>query len=213
MLTLIYNKFLLIIKFLNIFYKTIYRIIRIIPQKKITVVDIKDDENADIVVDSNEVTIPEMQPIIEENSIGTQEKPIVEDTPVEEKPVEDKPVEDKPIVEEKIIRTNELIKCPKCLKMVTNKTLKYSHKKTCTGEDKPEPISKSKPISKQLAKIEEEEEEVPPSPPKLVRTISLVTPVTQQLTPEMMRTYRNEMRTQQLKIRSDRMSSLFTNSI
>ena len=184
------------------------------PKKKITVVDIKDDENADI-VDSNEVTT--LEPIIEENNIETQDKPIVEDTPVEdtpveEKPVEDKPVEDKPIVEEKIVRTNELIKCPKCLKMVTSKTLKYSHKETCTGEveaNKPEPISKSKPI-KQLAKIEEE---VPPSPPKLVRTISQATPVTQQPTPEMMRTYRNEIRTQQLKIRSDRMSSLFTNSI
>ena len=171
------------------------------PKKKITVVDIKDDETADN-VDSNEVTT--LEPIIEENNVETQDKPIVEETPVE-----DKPVEDKPIVEEKIVRTNELIKCPKCLKMVTSKTLKYSHKKTCTGEDKPEPISKSKPI-KQLAKIEEE---VPPSPPKLVRSISQVTPVTQPLTPEMMRTYRNEMRTQQLKIRSDRMTSLFTNSI
>ena len=178
------------------------------PKKKITVVDIKDDENADI-VDSNEVTT--LEPIIEENNIETQDKPIVEDTPVEEKPVEDKPVEDKPIVEEKTVRTNELIKCPKCLKMVTSKTLKYSHKKTCTGEDKPTPISKPKPI-KQVAKIEEEEE-VPPSPPKLVRTISQVTPVTQQPTPEMMRTYRNQMRTEQLQMRSDRMSSLFSNSI
>ena len=57
------------------------------PKKKITVVDIKDSENADI-VDSNEVT--RLEPIIEE-------KPIVEDKPVEEK----------------IVRTNELIQCPK----------------------------------------------------------------------------------------------------
>ena len=182
------------------------------PKKKITVVDIKDDENADI-VDSNEVTT--LEPIIEENNIETQDKPIVEDTPVEDKPiVEEKQVEEKP-VEEKIVRTNELIKCPKCLKSVTSKTLKYSHKKTCTGEDKPTPISKSKPI-KQVAKIEEEEE-VPP-PPKLVRTISTPiqhapTPITQQPTPEMMRAYRNEIRTEQLKMRSDRMSTLFTNSI
>ena len=181
------------------------------PKKKITVVDIKDDENADI-VDSNEVTT--LEPIIEENNIETQDKPIVEDTPVEEKPVEDKPVEDKPIVEEKTVRTNELIKCPKCLKSVTSKTLKYSHKKTCTGEDKPTPISKPKPI-KQVAKIEEE---APPSPPKLVRTISTPiqhapTPITQQPTPEMMREYRLQQRTEQLKMRSDRMSSLFTNSI
>ena len=178
------------------------------PKKKITVVDIKDDENADI-VDSNEVTT--LEPIIEENNIETQDKPIVEDTPVEDTPVEEKQVEEKP-VEEKIVRTNELIKCPKCLKMVTSKTLKYSHKKTCTGEDKPTPISKPKPI-KQVAKIEEE---APPSPPKLVRTISTPvapTPITQQPTPEMMRAYRNEIRTQQLKMRSDRMSSLFSNSI
>ena len=165
--------------------------------QKITVVDIKDDENADIVATT-------LEPIIEENNNETQDKPIVEDTPVEEKPVEDKP-----IVEDKIVRTNELVKCPKCLKSVTSKTLKYSHKKTCTGEDKPTPISKPKPI-KQVAKIEEE---VPPSPPKLVRTISQATPVTQQPTHEMMRTYRNQMRTEQLQMRSDRMSSLFSNSI
>ena len=186
------------------------------PKKKITVVDIKDDENADI-VDSNEVTT--LEPIIEENNIETQDKPIVEEKPVEYKPAPDslREQQDKPIVEEKIVRTNELIKCPKCLKSVTSKTLKYSHKKTCTGEveaNKPEPISKSKPI-KQLAKIEEE---VPPSPPKLVRTISTPiqhapTPITQKPTPEMMREYRLQQRTEQLKMRSDRMSSLFTNSI
>ena len=106
-----------------------------------------------------------------------------------------------------MLRTSELIKCPKCLKMVTNKTLKYSHKKTCTGEQE---VNKPKPI-KQVAKIEEEE--VPQSPPKLVRAISKVTPVTQQPTPEMMKIYRNQMRTEQLRMRSDRMSSLLTNSI
>ena len=98
------------------------------------------------------------------------------------------------------------------MKSVTSKTLRYSHKKTCTGEDKPTPISKPKPISKQVTVIEEEEE-VPHSPPKLVRTISQATPVTQQPTPEMMREYRLQQRTEQLKMRSDRMSSLFTNSI
>ena len=161
------------------------------PKKKITVVDIKDSENVDI-VDSNEVT--RLEPIVEENNIETQDKPIVE--------------EDKPIVE-KIVRTNELIQCPKCLKMVTSKTLKYSHKKTCTGEDKPKPkpIPKPKTITKQ-APVIQDIEEVPP--PKLVRTISQ-TP--QQPTPETMRTYRNQMRTQQLKMRSDRMSSMFANSI
>ena len=32
-------------------------------------------------------------------------------------------------------RVQELIKCPKCDKMVKLKTLKYSHKKTCSGEE------------------------------------------------------------------------------
>ena len=173
------------------------------PKKKITVVDIKDDETADI-VDSNECTL--LEPIIEENNTETQDTP--KDTPVEENPiVEDKPVEDKPIVEDKISRPSELIKCPKCLKMVTNKTLKYSHKKTCTGEQE---VNKPKPIPKTKTVIPEE---VPHSQPKLVRTISQVTPVTQQPTPEMMKTFRNQMRTEQLRMRSDRMSSLFTNSI
>ena len=94
--------------------------------------------------------------------------------------------------------------------MVTSKTLKYSHKKTCTGEleaNKPKPIPKQKTITNQAA-VMQDIEEVPP--PKLLRTISQ-TP--QQPTPEMMRTYRNQMRTEQLKMRSDRMSSMFANSI
>ena len=164
------------------------------PKKKITVVDIKDDETADI-VDSNEVAL--LQPIIEENNIETHETPVEENPIVEDKqdkPVEDKQIEDKPIVEDKILRTSELIKCPKCLKMVTNKTLKYSHKKTCTGEQE---VNTPKPKPKKTTVIPEE---VPQSPPKLVRTISKVTPVTQQPTPEMMKTFRNQMRTEQLRM-------------
>ena len=161
-----------------------------IPKKKIIVVDIKDNDNqnADI-VDSNEVTT--LDNIIEE-------KPIIEEAIIEDKPIEDKPVEDK------IVRTNELVKCPKCMKLVTSKTLKYSHKKTCDGEDKPKP----KPST-----VIHDIEEVPKSPPKLVRTISRIAPVTPQPTLQMMREYRNQMRTQHLQMRSDKMNSLFTNSI
>ena len=107
------------------------------PKKKITVVDIKDSETTDI-IDSNEVTT--LDNIIEE-------KPIIEETIIEEQVIEDKPEvkqQESPTVEEKIVRTNELIKCPKCDKLVTSKTLKYSHKKTCDGEAKQTP--KPKPI-------------------------------------------------------------------
>jgi len=186
------------------------------PKKKITVVDIKDDETADI-VDSNEVTV--LEPITEEKNIEIpiDDKPIVEDKPiVDDKPIveEDKPiVEDKP-VEDTILRTSELVKCPKCNKLVTSKTLKYSHKKTCGVEDKPKPISKPIKTVTVIPDIEEvpKETKASQSQPKLVRTIS-IPPKEQQPTPEMMRTYRNQMRTEQLKMRSDRMSSLFTNSI
>ena len=65
------------------------------PPQKITVVDIKDDDTADI-VDSNEVAT--LEPVIEENFIETQDKPIalaVQDTPVEENQLKKKQLKKK----------------------------------------------------------------------------------------------------------------------
>ena len=95
--------------------------------------------------------------------------------------------------------------------MVTSKTLKYSHKKTCDGEDKPKPTKPIKKVS--IPDIEEVPQEIPKEVPKLVRTISRIAHVTQQLTPEMMREHRNQMITERIKMRSDKMTSLFSNSI
>ena len=54
----------------------------------------------------------------------------MEATPIEAKPIEETVVEGKVGDAEKpIIRTNELIKCPKCNKLVTQKTLLYSQQK------------------------------------------------------------------------------------
>ena len=53
--------------------------------------------------------------------------------------METPPVEDIPIKQPETqtkTRSQELIKCPKCNKMVTSKTLKCSHKNTCSGEEK-----------------------------------------------------------------------------
>ena len=52
---------------------------------------------------------------------------------VEPKPEPETKPEPEPV--ETQTRLQELIKCLKCNKMVKLKTLKYSHKKTCSGEE------------------------------------------------------------------------------
>ena len=179
------------------------------PKKKVTVVDIKDTVNEnDEVKDTVNEPIETIEPAIEEPVI---EQPVIEEAVTEPKTEVKHDIKDKtPPVEDKIVRTNELIKCPKCDKLVTSNTLKYSHKKTCDGEDKPKP----KPI-KEVTVIPDIEEA-----PKLVRTISRipthsvvkeVAPI--QVTPEMMREHRTQMREERIQMRSDKMNSLFTNSI
>ena len=77
-------------------------------------------------------------------------------------------------------------------------------------------VKKIKPHQK---KIPEDDliKSVPPSPPKLIRTVSKIREVIDtapnRITPEMMKEYRNNMRTERIKMRSDVMKSLFTNSI
>ena len=197
-------------------------------KKKINVVSIDEniDNNGDIVANNDVVdeaitaleSIVE-EPIIEEQVIETKTEG-VGGTASPPKRVED-PLsvkqQETPTVEDKIVRINELIKCPKCDKLVTKKTLKYSHKKTCSGEEdkttperyntvKPEKIPEDVPIKS-----------VPPSPPKLIRTVSKIREVIDtapnRITPEMMREYRNNMRTERIKMRSDEMKSLFTRGI
>jgi len=95
-------------------------------RKKITIVNIagNDNENDEVIDTSEPVDEPIeiLQEVIE--SLGqTVETEQVE--PVE--PVE--PVETQ-------TRSQELIKCPKCNKMIKAKTLKYTHKNTCIGEEK-----------------------------------------------------------------------------
>jgi hypothetical protein len=177
------------------------------PKKKITVVDIKDNETADI-VEINETPVNE-------------DKVVEKDDIIEETPQEDKVLENNvEIPTDTITRTNELIKCPKCLKMVTKKTLKYSHRKTCSGEEE-KPVKNEDYNQRNVAQVRNQQpvkqrnqtkirdiEETP----KMIRAIR--EPQQQILiTPDMMRELRNQQRTERLQIRSDKMSSLFTNSI
>ena len=175
-------------------------------KKKISVVDIieNNNNNADI-TDNNEVVEEQMKTI-------EDEEPTIE---VPSETVDTQPLEtivEEQVKEDKIVRTNELITCPKCDKNVTRKTLKYSHKKACSGEKAvvQKPI-KTKAQPKPIPDIEDVPVSSLKSPPKLEPQNSRLTPT--QITPGMMYEHRKQIRAERLKMRSDNMSSLFANSI
>ena len=99
-------------------------------KKNIKVVDISADEAVMLQV---EPLVNIEKPIVDiEKPIVDIEKPIVDI----EKPIVDieKTNDDKPVVENKLkksVKTTDLTECEKCHKMITNRTLKYSHFKTC----------------------------------------------------------------------------------
>ena len=86
---------------------------------------------------------------------------------------DEKQVEDETIIEKQVeddetqtlkVRTNQLHECPKCKKMMTQKTLRYSHEKTCglTKDSKKLPKTKEKEeIETQEIEEIEEIEEIP----------------------------------------------------
>ena len=104
----------------------------------------------------------------------------------------------------------------KCLKYVTSKTLKYSHKKTCTGEEPPVPKPKIKPKQETVQDIEDTPIKQLPLKPTIKRQLSMQpAESTQQLveiTVEMYRNYKNKMRTEEIKQLSQKLNNLFMNS-
>ena len=114
--------------------------------KKIKIVDISPEQNNDIEPAIEQVDeTPTIDP--DNTEIQQQQQPAV----IEAQPQPNEEVI-KPITEEveeskkTKVRTQELIECPKCHKMVTKKTLTYSHVKTCSGnEETPRPKRKPKP--------------------------------------------------------------------
>ena len=134
----------------------------------------------------------------------------VEESPkdLETPPVEDTPVK-QPETQTKT-RSQELIKCPKCNKMVTLKTLKYSHKNTCSGEEKNQ-LKKEKPLPKPepIHDIEEVPEVRSVPRPKYLAAIPEKVAITQ----EMMREHRQQMMRDRINLRQDKMKNLFNNSI
>ena len=207
--------------------------------KKITVVNIDDNEpKNDEVID---VTEPIEEPIEVPQEPIEKLETIEEDTKEVETPqVEAKPVEDTPVKQPETntkTRLQELVKCPKCNKMVTSKTLKYSHKNTCSGEEKNQ-LKKEKPLPKpEVSRVAATDtavggvvpahdiEEVPQ--PKLVRSTSIIPErevghgvttdtAVGSVVPtasEIMREYRQKMMKERIQLRQDKMKNLFANSI
>jgi hypothetical protein len=130
--------------------------------KKIKVVDVVSNEvnnevnnevqepsvNEEVNEEVNEITSPVGEVIIEEPPINDIEeipkpkskpkaKPRVKKQPIEIKEeVKEEPKEEpKPEVKpEKVKTVVELVPCPKCNKMLSQKSLRYSHEKNCPGE-------------------------------------------------------------------------------
>ena len=180
------------------------------PRKKISVVNIdendnKNDDVIDVIEPVNEpIEIPQEVIEIPQEPIETVETPPVEDTPVT------------PPESTTKTRVQELIKCPKCNKMVKAKTLKYSHKNTCSGEEKnvktvpiPEPvkIKKTVPKPEPVEDIEDIKQQ-----PKLNRTMSIL-PDKITITPDMIREHRKQIVLERIQMRQDNMKNLFANSI
>ena len=178
------------------------------PRKKISVVNIDENDN------KNDDVIDVIEPVNEPIEIKQE---VIEKIETVEEPIETPPVEETAVTQPESTtktRVQELIKCNKCNKMVTPKTLKYSHKNTCSGEEqnkkktlpKPEPVKIEKPKTKSepVQDIEDIKQ-----PPKLNRTM----PDKIIITPEMMREHRQQIMRERTQLRQDNMKNLFANSI
>ena len=119
--------------------------------KKIKVVDVMNDEvkneelepsvneevNEDITTPIEEVINETPLPDIEDTpklKVKPRAKPRTKKTPVEVIPEEVKePPKEEPKTD-KVKKVVELVKCPKCEKMMSQKSLRYTHEQNCKGE-------------------------------------------------------------------------------
>ena len=147
----------------------------------IDVVNNNDDNIEEKVLTDATLRRSENDEIEEETEAG-----VVEVKPVQAELLEPVKVEDKQ--DYKSIRTQQLIGCPKCSKMMTATSLKYYHKKNCPAEEKAVPIDEIKQKTKLKIKVPEtikivedevsfSEEEVKIIKPKKQKGIILEQPV------------------------------------
>ena len=100
--------------------------------------------------------------------------------------IADEPAEQE-VKPDKKVRVQELVECPDCKKMITPKSFKYSHKKTCSANT--EPVIENKKSSATKSVPIQEIQEIPVK--------------AQPLTAE-------EKRKQTMKSREERLTNLFT---
>ena len=212
------------------------------PARKIKVVDVISDTEPKGQTPNDDEPTPKghVKPI--EDIPQPTEQDTLYDTPVEQEPqqVEDEmqPQDETPVSS---IKTVELVECPDCKKKMTKNTLKYSHAKNCIkkkekSNDSPQG-EEDRLVLPVVKEEEEEEEEVKPStppPPKLKRTVSEKTqkqtqPIKktiskvkqpqpsqqpqQQTTPTITNIYGREHRNEMVKMKSQKMNTLFVNAI
>ena len=192
--------------------------------RKIKVSDITPESNETPPINNDVEEVKEPEPVVETQE--KQEEKVEE--PQEETPqeIQETPTEivEEPQEETKT-RNQELRQCPKCLKWLTPKTLKYFHE--CTKNDTVK--AKRRPPKKKIEVKDIEdinEDDQPPIPVKLVRQTNIVkqgekflksistdkidyTPPV-EISYEDMRRDRIKQRIQQ---RAIKMSNLFTNAI
>ena len=103
-----------------------------------------------------------------------------------------------------MVKTTDLTECPKCHKMIMNKTLKYSHSKTC-GIVK-DAISISTPQVKLTPAIKHVKSVSAIKQPNVVYNAPTITPITLD---EMRRQYYDNAKQQRLQ----RIQSIFSTAI
>ena len=183
--------------------------------RKIKVLDITHENNENTPINDDVETVKEPEQI-EEKQEETIEEPQETTTEQTQEQIQDTPTE---IIEETTkTREQQLRQCPKCLKWLTPKTLRYFHE--CTKNDTVK--AKRRPHKKVVevkdiedpppipVKLERQtnNQSVEPSTPKLPKKIDYTPPV--EISYEDMRRDRIKQRIQQ---RSVKMTSLFSNAI
>ena len=182
--------------------------------RKIKVLDIIPENNENTPINDDVETVKETEQI-EEKQEEVIEKPQEITTEQKQDQIQETPTE---IVEETTkTREQQLRQCPKCLKWLTPKTLRYFHE--CTKNDT---VKAKRRPHKKVVEVRDIEDP-PPIPVKLERqTNQLVEPSTPKLpkkidyTPKTEISYedmRRERIKQRIQQRSVKMTSLFANAI
>lgn len=184
------------------------------PKNKIKIVDVVDKE----VKSDDAYTITNDE--VKESELPTENEPLetTEETTaiIQEKDegTPEKVSTDTATTESKQIRQQELVKCEKCGKYVTPKTLKYTHSLKC-GVEKYQP-GRPKKTEIKINEVVQEEAPPPPAPVQMV-TKDKPPPVQRQPPPkqivkEVVKSYedlRKERLTERLKQRAERNINLF----